>query len=371
MKNVLIIENSSKFYWGGGQQITLMVIKILKDRVPGLFLADYESEMLFPKLADQYIDKDHTVRLYGKCYKNPLTHKESKIIELLTSFATLPINTYNLVRFCKRNSLTPDNTIVYCITKKVLLITYFFSIITKFKYIYHSHMVVNSNGIDGRMMMKELKKAEKILCVSRTVEKTIPYNNKILLYNALDYQGEIYKIKTNKFVVSVVGSIVPVKGFDVFVNSYKYLKHKEDVEYRIYGTGYLEDDLREQISKVGDSAIMMMGFKKNILKELTESNVLVVPTVIKESFSLVVLQSFLIGIPCIATNIGGQAENIIDGKNGFLVPVNDAKSIAERIDFLITHPAEYDKISEEAKRTYNRFSYNNFENQVVNIFSNL
>lgn len=370
MKNVLIIENSSKFYWGGGQQITLMVIKILKNLAPGLFIADYKSDMLFPKLASDYIDDTHTLRLYGKRYKNPLTGKESKILELLVSFTTLPLNIWNLHRFCKRHKLTPENTIVYCITKKVLLVAYFFSLVAKFKYIYHSHMVVNCNGIAGRLMMKELRKAEKVLCVSKTVEKSVPYDNKYLLYNALDFNGDIKRRKNEKFIVSVVGSIVPVKGFDIFVDSYKNLKHKGDIEYRIYGTGYLEEELKSRISQMGSVNIKTMGFQKNILEELADSDVLVVPTIIAESFSLVVLQAFLIGIPCIATNIGGQAENIIEGKNGFLVPINDARSIAEKIDYLITHPKEYEKISEEARNTYHNFTYNIFEDRIIDLFSN-
>ena len=370
MKNVLIIENSSKFYWGGGQQITLMVIKILKDMALGLFIADYKSNMLFPKLVNEYIDNTHMLRLYGKCYRNPLTHKESKILELLVSFITLPLNILNLYRFCRKNKLTPENTIIYCITKKVLLIVYFFSLVAKFKYIYHSHMVVNCSGIAGRLIKKELRKAEKIICVSKTVEKSVPYNNKVLLYNALDYHGKLNKRKGDKFIVSVVGSIVPVKGFDVFVDSYKYLKHKEKIEYRIYGTGYMEEELKSHINIIEDGCIRMMGFQKNILEELATSSVLVVPTIIEESFSLVVLQAFLIGIPCIVTNIGGQAENIIEGKNGFLVPINDARSIAEKIDYLISHPKEYEKISEKARNTYHNFTYNKFEEKIIDIFSN-
>ena len=231
-------------------------------------------------------------------------------------------------------------------------------------------MVVNGSGFGGCLMMKELRKAEKVLCVSKTVGKSVPFNNKVLLYNALEHHGELKKRKGEKFVVSVVGSVVPVKGFDVFVDSYKFLKQKGSIEYRIYGTGYLEEELKNRINEIENRCVKMMGFRKNILEELAESSVLVVPTLIEESFSLVVLQAFLIGIPCVATNIGGQAENIIEGVNGFLVPVNDAKSIAEKIDYLLTHPEDYERISNEARNTYQKFSYGKFEENIISIFSN-
>lgn len=370
MKNVFILENSSKFYWGGGQQVTLMVAKILKDEISGLYLADYKSDMLFPQLIKEYIDEAHTIHLLGKRFRNPFTNKESKPLELFISFVTLPLNLFRLRRFCNRNNLTHNNTIIYCITKKVLLLAFFLSLFFKFKYIYHSHMVVSNAGLTGKLLNKELKRSSLNICVSKTVQESIPYPNTKLIYNALDVCNVYNKMPHENFVVSVVGSIVPIKGFDVFVDSYKYLKH-DGIEYRIYGSGYKEEELRNIIEENGYDSIKLMGFKKDILSELEETDVLVLPTIIKEASPLVVLQSFLLSIPCIATNIGGQAENIVDGVNGFLVPVKDAKAIAEKINYLFENPDEYKKISLKSHETYSKFTFEKFKVEILDVFRSI
>ena len=369
-KSVLILENSSKFYWGGGQQVTMMVIKILKEVFSEIYLADYKSEMLFPQLVKEYIDKSHIVNLIGKCYKNPITHNESRWLELFVSLVTLPINTIKLLRFCKKKGLTPDNTVVYCTTKKVLLLAYVLSVISKYKYIYHSHMVISGDGLGRKILDTELRSAEMNICVSKTVKNSININNTRLIYNALEINHKPSRKEHERFIVSVVGSIVPIKGFDVFVDSYKYIKHHE-IEYRVYGAGYMQEDLQNQIDTYKPANIRLMGFQRDILKELEMTDVIVVPTIIEEACPLVVIQSFLLGIPCIATNIGGQAENIADGENGFLVPVGDSEAIAEKINYLFENPDEYKKISLKSHETYSKFTFEKFKVEILDVFRSI
>lgn len=51
-----------------------------------------------------------------------------------------------------------------------------------------------------------------------------------------------------------------------------------------------------------------------------------------EGFGLSALESAAVGIPVVASNLGGLAEAVVDGVTGFLVPALDAKAFAERIN---------------------------------------
>lgn len=369
MRKVLILENSSKFYWGGGQQVSLMVIKILSEIYSELWLADYSTDSRFVELTTEYINKDRQIHLSGKCFRNPFTGRDSKLIELFVSFLFLPFNVVNLLQFCKRNHLDKNTTLIYCTTKKVLQIAYFMSLLGGYKYIYHAHMVVSEDGLQRKMLDKELARAICNICVSKTVEESILMKNTTLVYNSMDDECVREKIQHKKFVVSVVGSLVPIKGFDFFINSYDYLKNQPDVEYRIYGAGALEYYFEQIIAEKKWENVKLMGFRNDILSELQFSDILVVPTIIKEAFPLVVLQGFLLSIPCIVTNIGGQAENIKDGVNGLLVPVGDAKAIAEKIDFLYENPKDYKQISAASGETYKKFTYSVFKENIINCFN--
>ena len=51
-----------------------------------------------------------------------------------------------------------------------------------------------------------------------------------------------------------------------------------------------------------------------------------------------VLQALATGLPAITTNHGAFSEQIIDGKNGFLVQEEDYGALAERILYMMDHP---------------------------------
>ncbi len=59
-----------------------------------------------------------------------------------------------------------------------------------------------------------------------------------------------------------------------------------------------------------------------------------------ESFSMTCLDGSAAALPVIATRCGGPEEIVVDGKTGYLVPVGDIDAMAERMAWLLDHPAE-------------------------------
>ena len=57
-----------------------------------------------------------------------------------------------------------------------------------------------------------------------------------------------------------------------------------------------------------------------------------------ESFSLTCLEASAAGLALIATRCGGPEEIVKDGVTGFLVPVGDVATMAERMAWLLDHP---------------------------------
>jgi len=51
-----------------------------------------------------------------------------------------------------------------------------------------------------------------------------------------------------------------------------------------------------------------------------------------------VLHALATGLPTITTNHGAFSEQIVDGKNGFMVDEGDYKVLAEKILFMMDHP---------------------------------
>lgn len=73
---------------------------------------------------------------------------------------------------------------------------------------------------------------------------------------------------------------------------------------------------------------------------LAETDVLLVPSTWYENTPFVILEALAAGVPVAASALGGMAELVFEGRNGFLFPAGDAKALAALIDRWSADPAE-------------------------------
>lgn len=57
-----------------------------------------------------------------------------------------------------------------------------------------------------------------------------------------------------------------------------------------------------------------------------------------------VLQALATGLPAITTNHGAFSEQIIEGKNGFMVVEGDYRALADKILYMMEHPESWPKM---------------------------
>lgn len=70
-----------------------------------------------------------------------------------------------------------------------------------------------------------------------------------------------------------------------------------------------------------------------------ESAVFVIPS-FQEGLGIVGLEAMASGTPVVATKCGGPEDYVIDGENGYLVPVNDPETLAERVLDLLENKSQ-------------------------------
>ena len=75
--------------------------------------------------------------------------------------------------------------------------------------------------------------------------------------------------------------------------------------------------------------VLFVGQVPNIAEYLSVADLLLVPSEM-ESFGLAALEAMACEVPVIATDVGGLPEVVVDGQNGYLVPLGDISLIAER-----------------------------------------
>ncbi len=71
----------------------------------------------------------------------------------------------------------------------------------------------------------------------------------------------------------------------------------------------------------------------------------------EEGLGVVLLEAMACGVPAISTRSGGPEGIIRDGRDGFLVPLDDANAMANRLQILLEHPEQNQQMGEEARNT--------------------
>lgn len=146
-------------------------------------------------------------------------------------------------------------------------------------------------------------------------------------------------IKGEERVLVSVGRLSRVKGHDVLIEAARKLRDTpHTIRVVIAGDGNERKALREQISRSGlDGRVQLIGQIDSVDSLLALANLFVFPSRF-EGTPFAMLEAMSIGLPVIATRFGGADELIVDGVNGFLVPLNDSDALAAAIDFALSHP---------------------------------
>ena len=76
---------------------------------------------------------------------------------------------------------------------------------------------------------------------------------------------------------------------------------------------------------------------------------------IHEGFPHVVLEAMSVGLPVVATAVGGTPELIRDGQNGILIPPDGNSALAQTLTRLVAAPAECRRLAAAATRTLEQF----------------
>jgi glycosyltransferase involved in cell wall biosynthesis len=265
----------------------------------------------------------------------------------------------------KRNNF--NNVMLYASSKNGLFISYILNTFFSIKFIYHAHII--ENKYVSLLVSFLSKNATRVICVSDVV--SFQFNRKVsnisILSNSVVIKQRNPKSIKNKekFIVASISTLNNIKGIDYFIDSFRFL-NRDDIVYNIYGDG----PLFNQFNKKDNCNILLMGHLVDVNKALLEEiDILVVPSIIQESFGMVIIEAMACGVPVIATNIGMQALHVINSLAGELVEIKNSKNISEKITLILSSEDNYLKYSKNGLSYVKKFDFKYFSNEVIKIFS--
>lgn len=162
-----------------------------------------------------------------------------------------------------------------------------------------------------------------------------------------------------KFKILFVGRHIERKGICYLIEAAKYLP-RDKFEIRIVGVGDLTEQLKQQAAllderqKTKDERDVILSESEgssqgnqpadiiftgklspeDLANEYKTANVFVLPAIVDhkgdtEGLGVVLIEAMELGLPIVASNVGGIPDVVVDGKSGILVPEKDPVALAE------------------------------------------
>lgn len=141
------------------------------------------------------------------------------------------------------------------------------------------------------------------------------------------------------------GGADPMKGAGVLLDAIRMLEHQES--WRL--TVHLADDAQGPLAGLSTegSIVRASPYRPEDLDAvLADTDVLLLPSVMRETHSIVTREALLRGVPVVSSDSLGPEQVIEHGVNGLIVPTGDHEALADAIRSLVADRSLLDRLTE-------------------------
>ena len=206
-----------------------------------------------------------------------------------------------------------------------------------------------------------VRRADAVIVPSRYLATTaarwgVAQEKVVPIYNAVEIDPPVPSVipLSTQFKLVTVGRLIALKQIDRLIAA---IRDRKNIGLVIIGDGPERGPLENLAREQGlTERIYFAGQKTNqeTLSLMAGCDLFVLNST-HEGFPHVVLEAMSLGLPVIATAVGGTPELIHNGVNGVLVAVDSARALPDALDRLMASPAERARLVNGAKQTMERF----------------
>lgn len=207
------------------------------------------------------------------------------------------------------------------------------------------------------------------------------------LYNGLELQRvtprnglrslrTLLSVDSNTPLIATVGNIRRVKGIDILVEAAAIVaSQRPNALFLVVGPSSDPEYFRQIKARINHlgmaSNVHFLGEANDVAALLLYCNIFFLPSR-SEGFSNALIEAMACGLPCVATNVGGNGEAVSHGQSGYLIDSEDAESAAARILALLRDPDSAFKMGAAGRKIVEeRFTADTMIRQLVGHYERL
>ncbi len=247
-----------------------------------------------------------------------------------------------------------------------------------------SHPARKVNGLANKHL------STKIIAVADAAAKNLtdtgisPQQIEVIINGVagLEKYDDIHRLEARKrlgvpgdaFVLGICARLEECKGIDTLIRAAELLiRGGEDVFVMIVGRGSAERDLRALAEALGISQkISFCGFAPDVTPYVNCFDANINCSRGTETSSLALSEGMSIGLPCVASDFGGNTYMVRHGVNGLIFPTDDFVALAENIRLLINDRSLYERTSRNAyERFLSELNAKNMARKTEELYSSL
>jgi len=191
------------------------------------------------------------------------------------------------------------------------------------------------------------------------------------------------EITKDEIVIGYAGSFWYVEGVPFLIQAFKNLTKKhQKIKLAIMGAVHqpdIDDDVPELVRDIGiENKVILIPLQpaEEVPKFLSAFDILCCPKIDCDVNRLIIpikiIEYLSMGLPTVASAVGGIPGTIKDGIDGFLVKPGDVKDLEEKLEWIIQNPERAKEMGEDGRKTaIEKYSYEAIEDTIRQAISEI
>jgi glycosyltransferase involved in cell wall biosynthesis len=356
-QKIILIRNAQPYDFGGGERFPVFIAEILASQQFAPLIISRSPKLL------EFAKSRSLSTLTGPWWSHQNWSGKSALLVPIYIIWQLFLFIWYVAVFARHRPLavhiqSKDDFIAATFAGRVVGARVIWTDHADLKHIWKNLRIWYKNPV-GKLVYVAAYFAHTITLVSKSEQHLVTENLKQgivvrklqVIYNGvLDTASAYPPGNSHPFTFCVASRLVVDKGIGEVIDAYKQLiADFPDSRLLLMGDG--PDAVVFHKQAADTPSISFLGYQSEPLAVMATADVFVHPTY-HEGFSVALVEAGMLGLPIIATNVGGNVEIIDDSHTGLLVPVKNTVALSQAMRRLASDTSLRQTIGQAARQQY-------------------